>query len=558
MEEPFQEGKGRKPRKRRPSVASLEHQAVEPGPSHRPPSAEVPKKAKKSNPQAPQANPNRPAPAKQVAQNKPPAENKIPPIIIRDAAKWASVSSAMTTRQIKFSKAKTCIDGIRVNTVTIDDFRALTRLLEERKVPYHSFALPEQNTLRAVLRTVPCEILIDDVRADLEEQGLAPPGRKKLCPWSLSRSPRTRARSLNSKPCATCRPRSSGPTKRGRFHHSQRHALPKCVKCGESHDTHSCEKTNEDAAKCANCGGAHTASYRGCPRFPRGPQAKKSSGSAAPKPQQKPAAAPAKQSATPAAPVRPQNRPRDQNRDQRQRVEKLRGRSLDKKDPPRLLLRENDINEILDSGTSVIAAGDFNAKHEAWGSRRANRNGRILIEHADNIDIIIEARDFHADTLDIALLKNVPFQTRLHASQALDSDHLPVLMHIGDEASDANRNATVQITNWSRFAEILETDFGPVPRIESVADLESAAGAFEEKIKTAMSDSTRTRVEPPEKENLPQWIVDLIRAKNLARRQAYRTGSAVDRTEANRLGNEVKFALIDHRSVGKKTQIPHR
>jgi hypothetical protein len=213
MEEPFQEGKGRKPRRRRPSVASLEHQAVEPGPSHRPPSAEVPKKAKKSNPQAPQANPNRPAPAKQVAQNKPPAENKIPPIIIRDAAKWASVSSAMTTRQIKFSKAKTCIYGIRVNTVTVDDFRALTRLLEERKVPYHSFALPEQNTLRAVLRTVPCEILIDDVRADLEEQGMAPPGRKNLCPWPLS--PRTRARSLNSKPCATCRSRSSGPTKRG-------------------------------------------------------------------------------------------------------------------------------------------------------------------------------------------------------------------------------------------------------------------------------------------------------------------------------------------------------
>ncbi|CAH1384097.1 unnamed protein product, partial [Tenebrio molitor] len=36
--------------------------------------------------------------------------------------------------------------------------------------------------------------------------------------------------------------------------------------------------------------------------------------------------------------------------------------------------------------------------------------------------------------------------------------------------------------------------------------------------------------------------------KNLARRQAYRTGSAADRTEANRLGNEVKFALIDHRT----------
>jgi hypothetical protein len=226
-----------------------------------------------------------------VAQNKLPAENKIPPIIIRDAAKWASVSSAMTTRQIKFSKAKTCIDGIRVNTVTVDDFRALTRLLE-RKVPYHSFALPEQKALRAVLRTVPCEIVIDDVRADLEELGLA-----QIVTCHLSVKVERPHKKGTPSQCHRCQ----------RFNHSQRHchALPKCVKCGESKDTHSCEKTNDDAAKCANCGGAHTASYCGCPKFPRGSQAKKSPGPAAPKPQQKPAAAPAKQSATPAGPVRP-------------------------------------------------------------------------------------------------------------------------------------------------------------------------------------------------------------------------------------------------------------
>jgi hypothetical protein len=42
----------------------------------------------------------------------------------------------------------------------------------------------------------------------------------------------------------------------------------------------------------------------------------------------------------------------------------------------------------------------------------------------------------------------MPFQTRLHASQALDSDHLPVLMY------NANRNSTVQITNWPRFGPV--------------------------------------------------------------------------------------------------------
>jgi hypothetical protein len=59
-----------------------------------------------------------------------------------------------------------------------------------------------------------------------------------------------------------------------------------------------------------------------------------------------------------------------------------------------------------------------------------------------------------------------------------------------------------------------------------------------------MIDSTRIR----QKEILPQWIVDLIRGKNRARRLAFRTGDVLDRTEANRLGNEVKYALIDHRS----------
>jgi hypothetical protein len=121
---------------------------------------------------------------------------------------------------------------------------------------------------------------------------------------------------------------------------------------------------------------------------------------------------------------------------------------------------------------------------------------------------------------------------------------MPVLMHIGDEANDANSNITIRNTNWPRFAEILETDFGPIPRIESVDDLESAAGALEDKIKSAMTDSTRIRVEPRQKEI--GKIVDLIRAKNRARRLAFRTGDALDRTEANRLGNEVKYALIDH------------
>jgi hypothetical protein len=125
-----------------------------------------------------------------VAQKKPPAESKIPPVIIRDASKWSSISSAMTQRKIAFSKSQSCVDGIRVNPVSSDDFRALIHLLEERKVPFHSFILPEEKTLRAVFRTVPVEINLDDVKSYLVNQGLAPKRSKKPLPLILVEVPK--------------------------------------------------------------------------------------------------------------------------------------------------------------------------------------------------------------------------------------------------------------------------------------------------------------------------------------------------------------------------------
>jgi hypothetical protein len=283
-EPPFKEVRGRY-RKRRTSPFTPQVQTVESGSSREPPSAEAPKKAKHRNPSAPQAQPPRPAPAKPVAQQKTPAESKIPPII-RDGSKWPSISSGMQARRIS---AKPCVDGILVNPGTSDDFRALTLLLEERNVPFHSFALPEAKTLRAVLRTVPVEIGLDDVQSDLVDQGLelikmsrmTSTSTKKLLRLVLVEVPKDKGQIFQLRTVCHLLISVERPHKKGtpsqchkcqHFHHSQRHchAQPKCVKCGESHESRACQKNRDAAAKCANCGGPHTPSYRGCPRFPRG------------------------------------------------------------------------------------------------------------------------------------------------------------------------------------------------------------------------------------------------------------------------------------------------
>jgi hypothetical protein len=143
------------------------------------------------------------------------------------------------------------VDGIRVNPVTADDFRA--HLLDERRVPFHSFALPEEKILRAVLRTVPVEIELDEIKLDLVQQGLAPiklsgmisNRTKKPLPLVLVEVPKNRNQIFQLK--AVChlfvtveRPRRTGsPTqchRCQRVHHSQGHcrAQPMRVKCGES------------------------------------------------------------------------------------------------------------------------------------------------------------------------------------------------------------------------------------------------------------------------------------------------------------------------------------
>jgi hypothetical protein len=170
-EAPFTLVQGKHQRKRPIPESAPMTQAVKSGPSGEPSQARAPKMP---TPEVPQTQTTRPAPVKPVTQQKPPAESKIPSVIIRDASKWSSLSQAMVQKKINFSKARSCVDGIRVNPVTVDDFRSMTRLLEVRGVPFHTFALPEEITLRAVLRTVPVEISVDDVKANLENQGLAP------------------------------------------------------------------------------------------------------------------------------------------------------------------------------------------------------------------------------------------------------------------------------------------------------------------------------------------------------------------------------------------------
>ncbi len=65
------------------------------------------------------------------------------------------------------------------------------------------------------------------------------------------------------------KPRTEPPfcRKCQRTGHTRQYCLrsPHCIKCGEGHESTACQLQSTDPCTCANCGGPHPASYRGCP-----------------------------------------------------------------------------------------------------------------------------------------------------------------------------------------------------------------------------------------------------------------------------------------------------
>ncbi|RZC36380.1 hypothetical protein BDFB_015209, partial [Asbolus verrucosus] len=99
---------------------------------------------------------------------------RIPPVILRNTNKWTEVTAHLVGAGVKITKAKTCQDGIRIQPASSDEFRALTKHLDDQKLPYHTFSTEEEKTLRVVLKPIPVGIDAEEVKEDLVHQGFHP------------------------------------------------------------------------------------------------------------------------------------------------------------------------------------------------------------------------------------------------------------------------------------------------------------------------------------------------------------------------------------------------
>jgi hypothetical protein len=176
---------------------------------------------------------------------------------------------------------------------TADDFRAavsaLTSLDASKGVTFHPFLLPEDRCARLLIKNLDRRMPEDVVREELGALGICVQGIMQLRSGCRDQKPEkdrpvtphfivtvargpevTKIRSITQlcglRVTVKTYTAPRGPLQCKRFGHTHRNCgyAPRCVACGETHNSGECS-TPKERLKC--CGGNHTANYRGCGKW---------------------------------------------------------------------------------------------------------------------------------------------------------------------------------------------------------------------------------------------------------------------------------------------------
>ena len=100
---------------------------------------------------------------------------RIPPIVIPDNRNYTqllrSISLALPSVKVE---ARCQGASLKLATATIPDFRSVQSFLTERKISFHTFALPSEREIKVVLSGIPSFTDTDAIRQELVALGYAP------------------------------------------------------------------------------------------------------------------------------------------------------------------------------------------------------------------------------------------------------------------------------------------------------------------------------------------------------------------------------------------------
>lgn len=220
---------------------------------------------------------------------------KVPPITVRGSEDIGVVRATLKRAGLEHEISVTRGGDMKILTKSSDEYRSTCQLLKDSEVKCHWQELKEDRAFRVVVKGVPVSIEEEEVKEMIEAEGFKVMNVTRM--WRnrslaydtvavcLENSTENRAivgiRAISGLRVRVEVKRKSGEQKQcykclGFGHVQYRCAnVERCPFCAGEHHSKDCNERGEGKVfKCANCGGAHPAFFKSCPRYPQ-PSAKR-------------------------------------------------------------------------------------------------------------------------------------------------------------------------------------------------------------------------------------------------------------------------------------------
>lgn len=219
-------------------------------------------------------------------------QQRPPPVIVSNVNNYAELESEVKDKISNFKTTMMNNNQIKFNVSTESDYRAITKLMNEKSAEWHTYENKQTRPIRVMARNLHHSCRPEEIKDELEQRGFkvievvnkykkatdkngkviitrlplfmltfsSEEDIKKIFKIEFICHMKVKIEAVRSSKlvpqCKKCQ----------RYGHTQKFCAraPKCVKCAGDHLTATCQKPIKAKPQCSNCGKDHPASYRGC------------------------------------------------------------------------------------------------------------------------------------------------------------------------------------------------------------------------------------------------------------------------------------------------------
>ena len=222
--------------------------------------------------------------------------------------------------------------------------------------------------------------------------------------------------------------------------------------------------------------------------------------------------------------------------------------------PPRHSIKAADYTQLFNHlGSKWIIGGDFNAKHQSWGSHITTTKGRELYKAIK----ISQARAISngeptywptdttkiPDCIDFYISRGIPCNyMQVQNACDLSSDHSPIILQLSNVflLEKSVPKVTSKFTDWEAYREAVDREINLNLRLKTVDELESATRNFTTTLVTAARAATPNRPVLRVAASYPKEVLSMVQQRRRARHRWQLTRSPEDKSAFNQISRLTK------------------